>query len=90
LEGHTETQTARCLATIGGYTDTQAARRSHKPKKLEEDKQTRRQQGDLISIVTKIKGDAQADGQTRKDAQKDRQQRDFIRLLSFFKRRKLG
>jgi hypothetical protein len=55
-----------------GETDTQTVRRSNKPPYKDcggyterwTDKRIHRQQGDIISLLTKIVGDIQGDGQT--------------------------
>jgi hypothetical protein len=46
IGGHTDTQTARCLATIRGHTDTETVRRPYKPRKLKKLRGDT-QQGDL-------------------------------------------
>jgi hypothetical protein len=46
-------------------------REPHRKRKIREDTQTHRQQGDLIRLLTKIRGDMQTDGQTQTDTQTD-------------------
>jgi hypothetical protein len=55
---------------------------AQKTKKLGGDSQTQRQQGDLISLLKKIRGEGT---QLRRDSRIHRQQGDLISLLLFFK-----